>query len=109
VQDLTLYFRALADRKRFRILYHLARHDEVTVSELGEELRLSQPLISWHLRRLRRLGLVTTRRSGRQVRCSLNRSELLRFNRLLEEVLELSPSTASMEDPGRPLEAAGQR
>ena len=32
---------------------------------------LSQPLVSWHLGRLRAAGLVATRRSGRETVCSL--------------------------------------
>lgn len=32
---------------------------------------LSQPLVSWHLGKLRTSGIVTTRRSGRETLCSL--------------------------------------
>jgi DNA-binding transcriptional ArsR family regulator len=41
---------------------------------------LSQPLVSWHLRRLRAAGLVHTRRNGRETICSLGREALLRFH-----------------------------
>lgn len=75
-QDLSSYFRALADRKRLRVVELLAEHDSMTVTQLGEELRLSQPLISWHLRILKKAGIVVTRRQGRQVWCSLNRADL---------------------------------
>lgn len=94
MQDLPMYFRVLADRKRFQILRYLARHDEVAVSDLGTELRMSQPLISWHLRKMRRIGLVTTRRSGRLVLCSLNRPALRRYQHTLDEALGLyAPAT----------------
>jgi DNA-binding transcriptional ArsR family regulator len=41
------------------------------VRDLIEHVGLSQPLVSWHLGRLRAAGLVATRRSGRETVCSL--------------------------------------
>jgi len=41
------------------------------VTELIEHVGLSQPLVSWHLGKLRATGIVTTRRSGRETLCSL--------------------------------------
>jgi ArsR family transcriptional regulator, arsenate/arsenite/antimonite-responsive transcriptional repressor len=106
VQDLSLYFRALADRKRFRIVQFLADHEQVRVTELGEHLRLSQPLISWHLRVLRRAGIVKTRRSGREVLCSLNRRALEAYEQRVDEMFGLrgaEPTTST--DAVRPMEA----
>ena len=37
-----------------------------TVSELIDRIGLSQPLVSWHLGRLRVAGLIQTRRVGRE-------------------------------------------
>ena len=76
LRDLRYAFRALSDVARLRIIQHLAGYDETTVSELTRILHISQPLASWHLRQLRRARLVTTRRVGRQVFCSLNRAWL---------------------------------
>jgi DNA-binding transcriptional ArsR family regulator len=41
------------------------------VAELVAQVGLSQPLVSWHIGRLRVAGLVTTRRSGRETVCRL--------------------------------------
>ena len=41
------------------------------MSELIEAVGLSQPLVSWHLGKLRAAGIVSTRRSGRGTICSL--------------------------------------
>jgi DNA-binding transcriptional ArsR family regulator len=65
----------------------LAGHEQITVTELGVRLRLSQPLISWHLRLLRKAGIVTTRRSGRQVWCSLNREALRDYEYRVDTIL----------------------
>jgi DNA-binding transcriptional ArsR family regulator len=81
MQDVGSYFRALADRKRLQLVELLASSERMTVTQLGEEMRLSQPLVSWHLRILRRAGIVTTVRQGRQVWCSLDRLALEAYQR----------------------------
>ncbi len=80
-RDLRRYYRALGDDTRLRILQTLATDGEHTVSELALKLRLSQPLLSWHLRRLRLAGIVRTTRVGREVRCTFDR---VRFAQLHE-------------------------
>ncbi len=57
--------RALGDTNRLDLVRRLAAAP-ATVSELIESTGLSQPLVSWHLRRLRSAGLVTSERSGRE-------------------------------------------
>jgi ArsR family transcriptional regulator len=71
--------KALADPTRLRILQRLNEGDG-TVTDLMRHVDLSQPLVSWHLRRLRAAGLVETRRSGREVVCTLARETLHRFH-----------------------------
>ena len=85
-RELKLMMKALADVARLTIVYHLARQDEVTVTALSELLHISQPLVSWHLRRLRRAGLIEMRRTGRQAYCSLNRQ---RFQLCLQRMEHL--------------------
>jgi len=105
VQDVSLYFRALADRKRLRIVRYLAGHDEVTVTQLGEVMRMSQPLISWHLRMLRRSGIVKTRRVGRQVFCSLNRRALTEYRARVDEAFGLKGSQNEAAKPALSIES----
>ena len=50
---------------RLRIVRRLAERD-ASVTELIEHIGLSQPLVSWHLGRLRAAGLIETRRAGRE-------------------------------------------
>jgi ArsR family transcriptional regulator len=86
-KDLTKCFKALSDIARLRIVAQLAAKGELNVSELVEALEVSQPLISWHLRRLEKVGLVKVRREGRQAYCSLNWARLRRYLREFTEVL----------------------
>lgn len=61
--DKELFFRALADRTRLRLL-NLLRSDEVCVCFFVEVLKTNQPKISRHLAYLRRAGIVSARREG---------------------------------------------
>jgi DNA-binding transcriptional ArsR family regulator len=60
---------------------------ECTVNELAEALDKSQPLMSWHLRRLRAAGVVKIRRSGREVYCSLDRAVLIEHQQALLDLI----------------------
>ncbi|HET9681524.1 MAG TPA: metalloregulator ArsR/SmtB family transcription factor, partial [Candidatus Limnocylindrales bacterium] len=65
LRALRLIHKTLADVNRLRIVRRLAA-GEATVSELIDQVGLSQPLVSWHLGKLRLAGLVETRRAGRE-------------------------------------------
>ncbi len=79
LREAAVVHKALADPTRLRILERLSAN-ECTVTDLMRHVDLSQPLVSWHLRRLRIAGLVETRRSGREVIYSLSRDALRRFH-----------------------------
>lgn len=83
------YHKALADPTRLRLLQRLA-DGPATVTELITHVDLSQPLVSWHLRRLRAAGVVETRRVGREVICTLSREALDYFRAREREMLGLA-------------------
>ena len=60
----------LSDRNRLRILAALTRA-ETCVCDLIDELALPQPLVSYHLRKLRDAGLVRARREAQWIYYSL--------------------------------------
>jgi DNA-binding transcriptional ArsR family regulator len=68
-------FNAVAEPQRRAILEFLAG-DERPVSDIVDALELAQPSVSKHLRVLRDVGLVRTRRDGRRVLYRTNASEL---------------------------------
>ena len=70
LRELRAFHKALADVNRLRIVRRLAQ-GPATVTTLTEHVGLSQPLVSWHVSRLRSAGLVETRRTGRETVCSL--------------------------------------
>jgi len=61
---------ALADPTRLILLYTLASHP-YNVTELSQDLNLSQPMVSRHLKILRDQGLVTATRLGTIVQYEL--------------------------------------
>ena len=87
-RDLKAHFVGLANPTRMAIVSLLVS-GESTASEIARKLKLSQPLLSWHLRVMRRAGLIDTRRSGREMWCALDRRSIRefqeRFNQLIRE------------------------
>jgi DNA-binding transcriptional ArsR family regulator len=83
------YHKALSDPTRLRLLQRLA-DGPATVTELTDHVDLSQPLVSWHLRRLKVAGVVETRRAGREVVCTLSREVLDYFRAREREMLGLA-------------------
>lgn len=59
-------FRTLGNPLRLELLQQL-QGGEATVSELTDQMSISQPLVSQHLRVLRMAKLVTATRRGREV------------------------------------------
>ena len=86
--------KALADVNRLRIVRRLAL-GSATVTELVEQVGLSQPLVSWHVGRLRAAGLVTTRRSGRETVCRLVPEAFGAFAARQADILGLPGSQAT--------------
>jgi len=90
-RELKQLCRAFGDVTRMRIARHLAHEKEVSVSDLAALLVLSQPLASWHIRILKRAGILVTRRDGRQVYCSLDRRRVAQFQEAIGDLIRLQP------------------
>ena len=78
--------KAFANTTRLRMLDLLAKREH-TVSDIQNELGLSAPNISQHLAILKAAGVVTTRRIGKQISCSLTIPEVKQACGLIREVL----------------------
>jgi ArsR family transcriptional regulator, arsenate/arsenite/antimonite-responsive transcriptional repressor len=87
-RELKLLCRALGDVMRLRVIRRLADEREISVTDLADRLIISQPLASWHLRILRRAGLISTRKDGRQVYCSLDRARVAEFQDAIGDLIE---------------------
>ena len=84
-RDLRIYLRTVGDTVRLQVLRQLAQNDEMSVTELVRAVRVSQPLLSWHLGVLKRIELVFVRRDGRLVWYSLNRPAICAYRERFDE------------------------
>lgn len=86
--------KVLDSKTRLQILLLLDDAERV-VRELVTELEKSQPLISQHLRVLRKAGLVSSSRNGREVLYALARPEVID---VIGELVELSRIDEARDD-----------
>jgi ArsR family transcriptional regulator len=77
---------ALADPRRILLLYALAEQPR-NVNDLANEIGISQPATSRHLKLLRERGLVTATRDGATVEYNINDHRLIEALDLLRAVL----------------------
>jgi ArsR family transcriptional regulator, arsenate/arsenite/antimonite-responsive transcriptional repressor len=78
-------FRALGDETRLRLLEQL-RGGEQCVCDLTDELDASQSRLSFHLKTLKDVGLVSDRREGRWVYYAINPQALAGLERVLADL-----------------------
>jgi ArsR family transcriptional regulator len=79
--------KAFAHPARLQIL-DLLGNGEQGVSELQAKLGISKTRISQHLTILKSAGVLSTRRNGKQVRCSLAIPEVKKACQMIRKVLE---------------------
>jgi len=89
LRELRLFHKALADVNRLRMVRRLVE-GPATIGELIETVGLSQPLVSWHVSRLKAAGVVETRRTGREVLCKLRADVFTEMAQRERELLGLT-------------------
>jgi ArsR family transcriptional regulator len=75
--------KALAEPQRFRMIQEVAAAGELSCSQLGKRIRLTQPTISHHLKVLHEAGLLVVRRESRHMFISVNQGLIDRVLRAL--------------------------
>lgn len=84
-------FKALADENRLHIL-ELLQRGERCACVLLENLHLSQPTLSHHMKILCDAGLVTGRKEGKWVYYTLNRDTARELEELIRDLFRETPS-----------------
>lgn len=77
--------KSLSDCNRLRIIQLISR-GKISVSAIVEELELSQPLVSHHLKELKRSLLVNVERDGPFIYYELADSRVLEVIQILDDV-----------------------
>lgn len=101
--DKELFFRALADRTRLRLL-NLMGDDEVCVCFFVEILKTNQPKISRHLAYLRRAGIVGVRREGQWMHYRIAEPDNADAARVLKDVMSWLANDQEMQRDRQRLE-----
>ena len=73
--DTVDFAKAIADETRQKIM-SICCCSQITVSEIVEQLDISQPTVSHHLKILKYAGLVNAERRGKETYYSLNQEQL---------------------------------
>jgi len=85
-EEIAAFCKVLSDKNRLIILTKLAGGQK-SVSQIIDETKLSQPLVSHHLKELKNSLLVKTERRGPFVFCELTEPALTDFIRLANQLL----------------------
>ncbi|MBP3660906.1 MAG: winged helix-turn-helix transcriptional regulator [Oscillospiraceae bacterium] len=93
---MALVFKALSDENRIRIL-KLLRNGEKCACKLLEELNISQPTLSHHMKILCDSGLVTGRREGKWTHYAICCEGVRRVRDLMKELLSAENLPADCE------------
>lgn len=80
------YLKALCEEKRLRAISLLLEREKC-ICELMEELDLSQPAVSHHMKILKQAGLIRDRREGRWIFYALRKEKFSALNKMLQERL----------------------
>lgn len=94
--DPELFFSALADRTRLRLL-NLMRDGEVCVCFFAETLGTNNPKISRHLSYLKRAALVAGRRDGKWMHYKITEPADEKAAAIFTATMEMLKSEAEME------------
>jgi len=86
LDDLVGFLKIISEENRLRILC-LLQQGELCVYEIWEYLELSQNLVSHHLRVLREIGLIESRKEGTHVIYSLNSKNTKKYSTLLSQFI----------------------
>ena len=68
--------KCICDETRFEILELLQRNDELCVNDLVKKLEKDQPLVSHHLKTLKKCGIVKSRDEGKKSMYAISNSQL---------------------------------
>lgn len=84
-QEIILILKALADPIRFELVQQVAKSPEVCACQLIEEHHITQPTLSFHMKKLVQSGLVSVHKDGLWMKYQINHEKL----EMVQEALNL--------------------
>jgi ArsR family transcriptional regulator, arsenate/arsenite/antimonite-responsive transcriptional repressor len=83
MEKLEKIFKALADKNRIRIL-KLLEKKKMCVCEIAFALRMTQPNISKHLKKLKQAGIISDEQKGFWTNYFLSKADSNQYNKILK-------------------------
>ncbi len=68
--------KCICDETRFEILELLQKNKELCVNDFVKKLKKDQPLVSYHLKTLKKCGIVKSRDEGKKTLYTISNSQL---------------------------------
>ena len=76
-EELMELMRAFSDQTRQKIIRQCFTEREVCVTDIAKQFTLSRPTISHHLNLMKRAGLLNSRKEGKEVYYSVNKTYII--------------------------------
>ena len=89
LSEVSLICKALSDQNRLQIIY-LLTYGEQCACELLEQMKITQPTLSHHMKVLENCSLVISRRKGKWSHYSLNKDQWTAFREYIELIWNAS-------------------
>jgi len=77
MKELVQIGKIISDENRIKMLALMQREKELCVCEICDTLKLSQPLVSRHLKQMRKAAIVQTKKSGKWTIYSLCENNII--------------------------------
>lgn len=87
-QTMMNYFKAFADENRMKIIELLIKGDTCGCT-LIDQLSISQPTLSYHLKQLEQIGLASNKRDGNKIKYTINRNKLNDMMTYLQQLRDM--------------------
>ena len=101
-REIAFLFQQLSDPSRLRLLWLLC-HSEECVCNLAAAVDMSAPAISHHLKNLKRSGLITSRREGKEVYYRAADTEAAKLlHHMIEKLIRIACPYTSQSESKKP-------
>jgi ArsR family transcriptional regulator, arsenate/arsenite/antimonite-responsive transcriptional repressor len=99
-EEMAECYKALGDKTRLKILA-LLKVEDLCVCEFVEVLKMTQPAVSQHIRKLKNVKLVKERRQGQWIFYSLDRDRYPHLHSVWESLPDLSDEVEKLKVNGK--------
>lgn len=79
---------ALSDKTRQEIIMIFAHSKELCANDIADNFSLSRPTISHHLNLMKRMGVLNSRKSGKEMYYSLNKPHVISSLKRMIQAIE---------------------